>query len=107
MGKSLLCNMRSWKGDKRSSEIIQLAVKYGQSNGGDVVGIDLAGDEAMTKPDHGWKQIMETAKKKHNLKITIHAGEACGPESVWDALDNLHADRIGHGYACLKDTDLM
>ena len=105
--KSLLCSMRSWKADERSKEIISFALKYGKMNGGDVVGIDLAGAESVSTSKDGWHELFKKAKYEYGMNITIHAGEACGPESVWDALDNLYADRIGHGYACVKDKLLM
>ena len=105
--KSLLCCMRSWKADQRGEQIIQFAVKYGKNNGGDVVGIDLAGDESASNSKDGWNALFKKAKYEKGLNITCHAGEACGPESVWDALDNLYADRIGHGYATVQDKLLM
>jgi adenosine deaminase len=36
-----------------------------------------------------------------------HAGESAGPESIWEALDLLGAERIGHGIAAARDEDLM
>lgn len=105
--KSLLCCMRSWKADKRAQEIVDFADKYGKNNGGDVVGIDLAGEESGSTSKDGWNLLFKKAKYEKNINITIHAGEACGPESVWDALDNLYADRIGHGYAIVQDKLLM
>jgi aminodeoxyfutalosine deaminase len=41
------------------------------------------------------------------LHSVPHAGEAAGPESVWDAIDRLGAERIGHGVRCLEDPELV
>ena len=41
------------------------------------------------------------------LPITIHAGEASGPENVWEAIDLLGAKRIGHGINSIKDQELV
>ena len=38
---------------------------------------------------------------------TVHAGEICGPESVWDAINHLPISRIGHGVRCVEDEQLM
>jgi adenosine deaminase len=43
---------------------------------------------------------------KHFMKKTVHAGEAYGPESIFQAITDLHADRIGHGYY-LYNTDMI
>ncbi|REJ75033.1 MAG: adenosine deaminase family protein [Acidobacteria bacterium] len=60
-----------------------------------VVGFDLAGAEAGNPAsDH-----VEAFQFAHSnfLKKTVHAGEAYGPESIFQAITLLHADRIGHG----------
>ncbi|OPL19413.1 MAG: adenosine deaminase [Candidatus Aegiribacteria sp. MLS_C] len=64
-----------------------------------VVGIDLAGSE------DGWPAInhLEAFRRaqRHFLKKTVHAGEAYGPESIYQAITELYADRIGHGLTLL------
>jgi adenosine deaminase len=60
-----------------------------------VVGFDLAGEEAgYPAEDH--KAAYEFVHRNF-LKKTVHAGEAYGPESIFQAITELHADRIGHG----------
>jgi adenosine deaminase/aminodeoxyfutalosine deaminase len=41
------------------------------------------------------------------LRLTVHAGESMGPESIWSALRDLKAERIGHGLTALQDPALM
>lgn len=70
-----------------------------------LVAIDLAGDE-LGKPgalfvDH-FKQVRDAG-----LNVTIHAGEAAGPESMWQAIRELGATRIGHGVKAIYDPELM
>ncbi len=60
-----------------------------------IVGFDLAGAEAG-HPARDHTAAYEFAHK-HFIKKTVHAGEAYGPESIFQAITKLHADRIGHG----------
>lgn len=43
----------------------------------------------------------------HGLRSVPHAGETTGPETVWDALTSLRAERIGHGTSCVQDPRLL
>jgi len=60
-----------------------------------VVGFDLAGAEAG-HPAHDHVAAYDYAHE-HFLKKTVHAGEAYGPQSIFEAITLLHAERIGHG----------
>ncbi|MBX2800581.1 MAG: adenosine deaminase family protein [Myxococcales bacterium] len=60
-----------------------------------VVGFDLAGAEAG-HPAHDHVDAYDYCHR-HFLKKTVHAGEAYGPQSIFEAITDLHADRIGHG----------
>lgn len=71
----------------------------------DLVAIDLAGDE-FNFPGELFVEHFNKVRDA-GLNITIHAGEAAGPKSVWQAIQELHAQRIGHGVACAKDEKLM
>ena len=61
-----------------------------------IVGFDLAGQEDGYPADNHVEAYAYA--HKNFLKRTVHAGEAYGPESIIQAITDLHADRIGHGY---------
>ncbi|CEO40615.1 adenosine deaminase [Photobacterium kishitanii] len=70
-----------------------------------LVAIDLAGDELGqpgTQFISHFKQVRDAG-----LQITVHAGEAAGPESMWQAINELGAVRIGHGVKAVNDPKLM
>ncbi|SET29922.1 adenosine deaminase [Thalassotalea agarivorans] len=69
------------------------------------VAIDLAGDE-LNKPGSLFTPLFDKARKL-DLAITVHAGEAAGSDSVWQAITQLGAQRIGHGVAAATDQKLM
>lgn len=70
-----------------------------------LVAIDLAGDE-LGQPGsqfvNHFKQVRDAG-----LRVTVHAGEAAGPESMWQAIQQLGAERIGHGVKAIEDVKLM
>jgi len=70
-----------------------------------VVAVDLAGDEAGY-PAPLFKEHFKRVRDA-GLHVTIHAGEADGPQSVWDAIQVLGAERIGHGFRCIEDPALV
>ena len=70
-----------------------------------VVGIDLAGDEANF-PGLEFRPLFKRAKAA-GLGVTIHAGEWGGAESIWNAIGNLGADRVGHGVAIINDPAML
>ncbi|ELE2166040.1 adenosine deaminase [Vibrio fluvialis] len=70
-----------------------------------IVAVDLAGDELGQPGDRfvsHFKQVRDAG-----LHITVHAGEAAGPESMWQAIRDLGATRIGHGVKAIHDPQLM
>jgi len=70
-----------------------------------IVAVDLAGDEAGFPAalfiEH-FKRVRDAG-----LHVTIHAGEADGPQSVWSAIKDLGAERIGHGFRSIEDPALV
>ena len=78
----------------------QAAVWAQQEAGLPVVGFDLAGPEAGYPPIHH-REAYQFAHRNF-LKKTVHAGEDYGPESIFQAITELYADRIGHGTSLLN-----
>ena len=70
-----------------------------------IVAVDLAGDEARY-PAHLFKEHFKRVRDA-GLQVTIHAGEADGPQSVWSAIHDLGAERIGHGFRAIEDPSLV
>ncbi|MEE9127915.1 MAG: adenosine deaminase family protein, partial [Planctomycetota bacterium] len=78
-----------------SLELARAAVRAAEDHGMPVVGFDLAGQErGFPAKDHleGYQLVHD-----HFLGKTVHAGEDYGPESIFQAITDCHADRIGHG----------
>src|SRR6185295_18328631 len=87
-----------------SMEVARAAARLKHEHGLLVVGIDLAGQEqGYPADDHrlGY-QIAHQAF----LGKTVHAGEDYGPESIFQAIGDLHADRIGHGTWLFDETKI-
>lgn len=83
-----------------SLELSQAAVAIREKYGIPISGFDLAGRE-KGYPAEVHRAAYEFAHKNF-LKKTVHAGEAYGPESIFQAITDLHTDRIGHGYYLLS-----
>jgi adenosine deaminase len=97
----IICGIRNISPES-SLEMAQLAVAY--KNRG-VVAFDLAGAEY----DHPAKHHLASFQlvRDNNINVTIHAGEAYGPESVHQAIHVCGAHRIGHGCRLREDGDLL
>lgn len=70
-----------------------------------IVALDLANDE-FNYPPAPFAPVFQAAKQ-NGLYITVHAGEAAGPENIKTAIELLHADRIGHGVRIIHDPDIL
>lgn len=97
----IICGIRNIS-PQSSLEMAQLAVAY---KGRGVVAYDLAGAEY----DHPAKHHLAAFQlvRDNNINVTIHAGEAYGPESVHQAIHVCGAHRIGHGCRLREDGDLL
>ena len=70
-----------------------------------VCAVGLSGDERKASPEvhaNAFRRAREAG-----MPIATHAGETSGPESIWSCLDDLGANRIGHGVRCLEDDALV
>lgn len=99
--------------DRRFSQtenagIIKKAIKYRDRG---VVGIDLAGPIARNDNSKQFRPRdiaeMVAEAKAHGLGVTIHTGEATDTEEMWEVVNELKPDRIGHGIASISDPKLM
>ncbi len=81
-----------------SRDIAELAIRYRHSG---VAGFDIAGAEAGYPPTRYLDAF--DFLKRNNSYITIHAGEAFGLPSIWEALQICGANRLGHGVRIIDD----
>jgi adenosine deaminase len=83
-------------------EVLGWAARY-RSRG--VVAFGIGGNEERG-PARLFSDIFRAARDQ-GLHVVAHAGEACGPESIRDAVELLGAERIGHGLTAYRDPQLM
>lgn len=88
-------------GAEKAKSVAELAVRYKDRG---VVGFGIGGDEAKAAAEL-FREVYSYAAD-HELRLTAHAGESAGPESVWGAL-NIRAERIGHGLTAAHDPELV
>jgi adenosine deaminase len=84
-----------------SREIAELAVRHRDTG---VVGFDIAGKEEGYPPSRHLDAFQYV--QRENFHITIHAGEAFGLPSIWEALQWCNAERLGHGVRIVDDITL-
>lgn len=97
--KNLICTLSQYSRTEvfaiGSLELARMVVKLAQQEKLPVVGFDLAGEEAgYPAADHveAYRYV-----HKHFMRKTVHSGEAYGPESIFQAITDCYANRIGHG----------
>ena len=83
-------------------EVMHWAARYLAQG---VVAFGIGGDEAAG-PAKQFPDIFREARDL-GLHLVAHAGEACGPESIRDAVELLGAERIGHGLTAIRDSSVM
>ena len=92
------CLLTAMRHAARSREIAELAIRYRDVG---VVGFDIAGAEAGFPPTRHLDAFEYL--RQQNAHFTIHAGEAFGLPSIWEALQWCGADRLGHGVRIVDD----
>ncbi len=97
----IICGIRNVS-PEHSLEMAELAVAY---KGRGVVGFDLAGAE-YDHPAKHHKAAFQLVRD-NNINVTIHAGEAYGPESIAQAIHVCGAHRVGHGCRLRENGDLL
>ena len=98
----LIISFNRHESPELAREAVEIALER-QTDG--IVGIDLAGNEADFSAEP-FKALFAEANQG-GLKVTIHAGEWGGPENVRQAIEDLGADRIGHGIRVMEDPDVV
>src|SRR6266481_6448139 len=88
-------------GPEPAQEVFELAAKFRDRN---VIAVGIGGDEQKAPPELFRDAYAHAAAQ--GLRLTAHAGESAGPESIWGAL-NLGAERIGHGLTASQDSELI
>jgi aminodeoxyfutalosine deaminase len=88
-------------GPGAAQDVFGLAAKFRDRS---VIGVGIGGDEQKSPPELFREAYADAAD--HGLRLTAHAGETAGPESIWGAL-NLGAERVGHGLTAQQDPELI
>jgi adenosine deaminase len=76
-----------------------------ECKGDNIVSVDIGGSEERFPPKP-YAPVYHRAREM-GLHLVAHAGEAAGPESIWEAVRYLNVERIGHGVAASRDPELM
>jgi aminodeoxyfutalosine deaminase len=87
-------------GPELAVETVELVLRHRPAG---LVSLGLGGEEV---PRAQFGRAFEIAREA-GLHSVPHAGEAAGPESIWEAIGRLGAERIGHGVRCLEDPELV
>jgi adenosine deaminase len=98
----LIASMNRHESLEFGEQVLKAAIDHCDKG---VVAIDLAGQEEG-HPASVFRSLFREAKES-GLGVTIHAGEWDGAMSVWDAIGNVGADRVGHGIRALEDPGVL
>jgi len=89
-------------GPEAAMDVVEWAHKCKSSR---IVAFGIGGDE-LSLPTQSFQEVYEQAEE-YGMHRLIHAGEIGGPEKIWEAVEILGAERIGHGIGAIHDESLM
>ncbi len=98
----ILCTLRHFS-EKESLQTVKLVKRFIDNS--PVAGFDIAADEGSYPIDANKEAFLYAIK--HDLPRTAHAGEAKGPETIWETINNFKPSRIGHGVRSIEDPALI
>jgi len=98
----LLMDVSRTFGCENAMNNYELLKKFPSEN---IIGIGLGGAESKG-PAKEYAPVFQKALAE-GYKAVAHAGEDVGPESMWDAINECHAQRLGHGITAIQDEKLM
>lgn len=99
----ILCTLRHYT-EEQSMATVRLVEKF-QGRRTRVAALDIGADEAGFPLDAHIPAFQYARQRQ--IPYTAHAGEAKGPESVWETLEYLNPSRIGHGVRAIEDPELV
>ncbi len=99
--KIILCTLRSFS----PSQCMETARLVERFYGNNIAGLDVAGDEKGFSLEANIPAFEYLQKR--DIPRTAHAGEAMGPESIWETIQKLDPSRIGHGVRSFEDPKLL
>ncbi len=97
----LLDGVRQW-GIASLEKVVETAAALRRY---DVIGVGMGGDERAA-PTAAFEPVYREARRV-GLRTVVHAGEFDGPRSVWEAIDLLEVERVGHGVRSIEDPRLV
>jgi aminodeoxyfutalosine deaminase len=94
-------------GPEEAEKVLAKALQYQATRDGEnsVIGIGIGGDERLAPPRLFERVYAQAAHA--GLRLSVHAGETVGPESIYGALDQLGAERLGHALGAAQDSALL
>ena len=101
----VLCSIRVDLVRNYGPEMGMEVLEWIEDKGDNVISVDIGGSEERFPPGP-YAKVFRRAREM-GLHTVAHAGEAAGPESIWEALRLLEVERIGHGVAARDDPSLM
>jgi adenosine deaminase len=105
MDFAIECNLRIDLVRNYGPEKGMQVLDWVESKNDNIISVDLGGSEERF-PARPYRSVFQRARKM-GLHLVAHAGEAAGPDSIWQAVSELEVERIGHGVTAIHEPLLM